>query len=206
MGIKMAIQWALRIHGRVTSVLFSLFLVMPIHAQSPLYFSKENDLSLHFGLGPSTYGKVAAGAQLEWANPVGLFIIRSMTANESLALVPKNTPVERNVDVGFMYGWRIYKDLDEEGDRLGFSLAGGMANTLFLRRGDVLRRELYAYQNRFELIKEWYPSVAYEMKITWGRKDRASGVSFSYWGNVNMKDNFFGLQLGWYLHPPMTER
>jgi len=114
-------------------------------------------------------------------------------ALETIALFPDKEPVERILDVGVLYGWRVHL-LPE----LSASAAAGLAATTLVKRGAFLSEGGPFQGTQYEKERTWTVGIPLEIRVQL-KDDRDWGGGFvSLVGNVNNVESYGGLMLGLY--------
>ena len=150
------------------------------------------------GLGSSFDAHMGAslGAAFDVSTPYGLFTARMNGVLETLALLPAKTPVERNTDVGLLYGWRV-----ELSPGLYASVATGLSSVVFTRRGHRMENARRLESNGGFLsaehaqLRERAMGVPVEVRLGYST-NLGGGLFVSWFRNYNRADAFGGLLVG----------
>ena len=161
----------------------------PTTAQSLEWRPDVVTAKAYVGAGPSSFRGPALGGGLEVSTPYGLLSARTVSARETLALLPSRTPVERNTDLGLLYGWRVGL-----GAGLYVSAGAGISSVVFTRRGRLLRGKILV-SAEYEKLRERVTGTPVEVRLGYGN-DLGGGVFVSWFRNYNRLDDYGGVLIG----------
>ena len=160
---------------------------------------------IHLRLGGAERDDSVLGIGSELATPYGLFTSRVVSVLEAVTLFPERRPVEKNLEVGLLYGWQIGWGDDPETiargrGRLSYyvtlSASAGVARTVFIRRGAFIREGgsyLFGY-SLYERLVEVAVGMPYEFRLMIGNDE--VGISVGVFGNVNREASYRGFFFG----------
>ena len=130
------------------------------------------------------------GAAFDVSTPYGLFTAHMNGVLETLALLPAQTPVERNTDLGLLYGWRV-----ELGPGLYASAATGISSVVLTRRGHRRENGRSFLSAEHAELRERVTGIPVEVRLGYST-DLGGGLFVSWFRNYNRVDAFGGLLVG----------
>lgn len=130
------------------------------------------------------------GAAFDVSTPYGLITARMNGVLETLALLPAQTPVERNTDLGLLYGWRV-----ELGPGLYASAATGISSVVLTRRGHRMENGRSFLSTEHAELRERVTGIPIEVRLGYST-DLGGGLFVSWFRNYNRADTFGGLLIG----------
>ena len=186
-----------------------LALADPAAAQIVNLRPQRTTSGLHLRIGGAERDDTVLGIGWEMATPLGFFTGRYVGVFEVVTPLPRRKPVEKNHELGLLYGWQIgWGDDPEEiargGGRLSYyvtlAAAAGVARTTFIRRGAFIREagSYFFHYSIYEKLVEVTTGMPYEVRLMIGGDQ--VGISVGVFGNVNRvasyRGFFFGLFYG----------
>ena len=150
--------------------------------------------SAYAAIGPGLPEWPVLSAGLEVSTPYGLILGRSTNAIESLASFKSKRPVEHNLDVALLYGWRRRLT-----PHLAASISTGVARAIFVRRGRFLNPGAHLLLSaRYETLQREALGIPIELRL-YLKDDRGwGGAVLSFSANVNQVESYGGVLFGLY--------
>ena len=183
--------------NRHLSYVALLFLLLdsahPVSAQQVDWRAEKVTMSLHFGgsfgsFGPQAFDGPSLGGSLEFRTPYGLFAGRVTSATETLAFFPSRKPVEKNYDVGLLYGWRV-----DAGPEVFMSAAAGVSVATIVRRGEKTNDGYVFVSAKYERLQDRVIGLPVQARLRYGE---GVGFSVGLFGNFNRVESYGGVLLG----------
>ena len=163
-------------------------------AQDVTWRPKATTARIYAGIGLgspfSTSVGTSLGAAFDVSTPYGLFTARMNGVLETLALLPAKTPVERNTDLGLLYGWRV-----ELGPGLYASAATGLSSVVLTRRGHRMENGRSFLSSEHAQLRERVTGIPVEVRLGYST-NLGGGLFVSWFRNYNHADAFGGILIG----------
>ena len=166
----------------------------PAAAQDVTWRPQATTVRVYAGVGLGSFLNAnlgtSLGAAFDVSTPYGLLTAHMNGVLETLALLPAQTPVERNTDLGLLYGWRV-----ELGPGLYASAATGLSSVVFTRRGHRMESGRSFLSTEHAELRERVTGIPVEVRLGYST-DLGGGLFVSWFRNYNRADAFGGLLVG----------